>query len=312
MDNYAQSAHFNTLMSMKIGCVLIAYNPDVVTLKESVLLLSRQVNKIFIGDNTPKEAFSIAEQIAQHNQNIVYRRFGYNIGIAAAQNEGIKYFTTNKYDYILFMDQDSLVPDNMVTKLYKNIELLSSLGYHVGGIGPQPINKQNGRRYTDSTQNETILNGQIIKVKQIISSASLLPLQLFKQIGMMEESLFIDGVDYEWCWRAHAKANVDFFISLTTQLSHQLGEGDKFFLYRPIAITPPFRIYYQYRNYLWLVRRKYVPLEWKIKNGIKYLVKIFYYSLFSNQRRTYIKRFLHGIKDGLSQPKDTMHHNKIK
>ena len=42
------------MTSLKIGCILIAYCPEIITLKKSVMLLSRQVDKIFVGDNTPE------------------------------------------------------------------------------------------------------------------------------------------------------------------------------------------------------------------------------------------------------------------
>lgn len=266
------------------------------------MLLSRQVDKIFVGDNTPEGTFSAAEQIVQCMDNVIYCRFECNIGIAAAQNEGIKYFLKKDYDYILFMDQDSLVSENMVVSLCRDMEWLKNHGFHVGGIGPQPINKQNGKRYTEDFNVPTVADGKIIKVNQIISSASLIPVKLIRQVGMMDERLFIDGVDYEWCWRARVMAGVDFFISRTTSMLHQLGEGDKFFLFRKIAITSPFRIYYQYRNYLWLLRRTYVPIRWKLKNGIKYFIKIFYYTLFPSQRKLYARNICKGMKDGFRTP----------
>lgn len=38
----------------------------------------------------------------------------------------------------------------------------------------------------------------------IISSYSLVPLRNFLIVGNMDERLFIDFVDDDWCWRASA------------------------------------------------------------------------------------------------------------
>ena len=66
-----------------------------------------------------------------------------------------------------------------------------------------------------------------------------------------------------------------FFISESVQLSHQVGEGDRPFIFRKVAIPTPFRTFYQFRNYFRLVHRGYVPLYWKVSNGFKYSIKFF-------------------------------------
>lgn len=42
------------------------------------------------------------------------------------------------------------------------------------------------------------------KMHSIISSYSLVPLRNFLIVGNMDERLFIDFVDDDWCWRASA------------------------------------------------------------------------------------------------------------
>ena len=64
--------------------------------------------------------------------------------------------------------------------------------------------------------------------------------------------MFIDGVDHEWCWRAWHQAKLRSFIVEDALISHQLGEGDRRIAYKEIAIASSFRVYYQFRNYLWL------------------------------------------------------------
>ena len=36
------------------------------------------------------------------------------------------------------------------------------------------------------------------------------------------------------------------------EIGHMLGEGDRFFFLKKVAIASPFSVYYQVRNYLWL------------------------------------------------------------
>jgi rhamnosyltransferase len=120
---------------------------------------------------------------------------------------------------------------------------------------------------------------------------------------MLDDSLFIDGVDHEWCWRASFKLQLRFFIIESVILSHMLGEGDRHFLIRKVAIPTPFRTYFQFRNYFKLVKRNYVPIYWKFSNGFKYIIKYFYFSLMVKPRMEYFKMINKGIIDGLRNNK---------
>ena len=138
------------------------------------------------------------------------------------------------------------------------------------------------------------------KMHSIISSYSLIPIKNFYTVGLMEEHLFIDFVDQEWCWRAHYFNNMTCILVPDITITHELGISKKF-LGKRISISSPFRIYFQTRNLLWLRKRDYVPLYWKRTNIKKLIYKIIYYSLFSNKRIIYIKNIFKGIFDGLTQ-----------
>lgn len=81
-----------------------------------------------------------------------------------------------------------------------------------------------------------------------------------------------------------------------------MKEIDFFFL-KKVAIASPFRVYYQFRNYLWLCRRDYVPRYWKKKNGMKYFVKLFYFPICVAPRAMYLRRIVHGVISGLNPVK---------
>ena len=66
-------------------------------------------------------------------------------------------------------------------------------------------------------------NERIIEVQQTLSSGSLIPKKAFIEIGGMEEDLFIDLVDYEWCWRAQ-KQGFSTFVTKEVKMAHRLGE----------------------------------------------------------------------------------------
>lgn len=282
---------------MKIGCILVVYNPNIELTKKAIDTILPQVDLVSIIDNSTQK---ICQKVFEdYNEKCHYISMNGNVGIAGAQNEGLRYLLSLKYDYILFMDQDSISPNDLVVTLLNNLLILQNGKYNVGGIGPRPINRQNNQDYKALIKKGTIITPEITEVSEIISSGSLIPLENFQKTGFMEDKLFIDGVDHEWCWRARSLHKMRFFISENSKLSHQLGEGDKFFVIRNVAISTPFRMYYQFRNYLLLIRRGYVPMYWKVINGIKYSIKMFYYPIFVPPRKAYFVQILRGIRDGI-------------
>ena len=284
---------------MKIGCVLVLYNPNWDITTRAIEAVLPQVDKVSIVDNSPESQ----ESKIKEDGKIEYHFLNGNKGIAAAQNVGISSFIDQEYDYILFLDQDSIVESDLVPKLLAQVSKLQSNNVCIGAVGPRPVNRQQGKEYKGSVKKGIPYDGEVTEVTEIISSASLIPIDNFSKAGMMESELFIDGVDHEWCWRCHKTTGGRFFIVETAKLSHQLGEGDRRFLWKKVAIPTPFRTYYQFRNYFRLIPRSYVPLYWKLSNGLKYLIKLFYYPIFVSPRANYLINIYKGIRDGFRHRK---------
>ena len=280
---------------MKTGCVIVLYNQDNNLISIILDKILKQVDEVYISDN------SFINQASKFNGNInVYYNFlGGNVGIAKAQNEGVKYFIQKKYDYLIFLDQDSIPPINLVKELTIELLKLSENGINIGAIGPRPFNIRENKAYKGSVKAGKKIRPNLTKVTELISSASLIPIRNFLEVGLLDSDLFIDGVDHEWCWRASHKLKCQFFILESVKLDHMLGEGDRTFLFKKIAIPSPFRVFYQYRNYFILLKRGYVPFYWKVSNGLKYFIKYFYYSMILESKKEYFKQMNKGICAGL-------------
>jgi len=68
-------------------------------------------------------------------------------------------------------------------------------------------------------------------------------------VGLMDEDLFIDHVDSEWCFRAKAKGFQLFGVG-GAAMTHALGERRKeiwFLRRRIVTLHKPFRYYYIFR-----------------------------------------------------------------
>lgn len=282
-------------MHYHISAIIILFNPNFSILQSCIYRLLPQVDRLYLIDNTPEIDNST---LFEKYTKIKYVALKNNIGIAAAQNIGLR-LCINYSDFIFFLDQDSIVDQNIVGNLLKKFMWCINNNINIGAIGPRALNRESNKKYKGSIKKGKDIGNNLTEVSEIINSASLIPTNSFKQVGLMDASLFIDGVDHEWCWRGNHKQGYHYFIDEDSILSHKLGEGDRRFLFMKVAIPTPFRTYFQYRNFFYLIRRRYVPMYWKLSNGLKYLIKLFYYPLFVSPRREYIINIFKGITEGL-------------
>ena len=118
-------------------------------------------------------------------------------------------------------------------------------------------------------------------------------------MGYLDESLFIDGVDHEWCWRATSKGYVSGITSNVT-LTHFVGQNEFKIFGIQIILSSPFRYYYQTRNWLWLMRRNYVPKRWKINTSIKRIIYPLFFPFITKKWKEIYINIWRGVKDGLS------------
>ena len=284
---------------MKIGAVIVLYDPEQDKIEETVGALNNQVDEICLIDNSS----STHSSWFLNRRNLKYIYLGENKGIALAQNVGIRELQSLSCDYILFSDQDSKAMPTLVYSLLKVHSKLSQEGINVATVGTVAINERTGKKYPFRHrvfQKRTIGNSSILEVDYVRNSMSLTSSEVLNVVGTMDVSLFIDGVDSEWCWRARVKG-YRTFISEDSIIYHCLGKDDRHLLSKEITIPSPNRLFYQYRNFLWLLRRGYVPLRWKLKNFIKYLIKIPYYSLFCSPGGAYFRNIMSGIGAGFSK-----------
>lgn len=272
------------------------YNPDQVLLRDVLEAAKKQVDLVFIADNSTNQ--SDLSQLYSMD-GVDYQKMPGNVGIAAAQNVGIAFLLDRGYTHVFFLDQDSVIEPCLVKHLIEDLDELTSQGILVGGVGPRAVNRKTQKEYIGAINKGRPFNKHITEVTELISSGTLSELDHFKTVGLFDESLFIDVVDQEWCWRAAWCQKLRFFVSERAHMSHYFGEGDHWFLvnvHKPTA----FRIYYQYRNYVILLRKKYVPFYWKLSNGIKFSVKFVYFPLAFSPGWEYFKRMCKGLRDGLS------------
>ena len=222
----------------------------------------------------------------------------YNKGIALAQNQALEILLKEeKITHVVFLDQDSRLSADYPLAIAKEFERISKK-QKLAFLGPSVENASTGQEYKSVIHPNRITPEGFIPRREVISSGGCTTIDCLKAIGLNDNQLFIDYVDFEWCWRANSKGYV-CGITPRLSISHHVGRKTISLFGYQIIISAPGRYFYQFRNYLWLVRRKYVPLQWKIAMGIKNVARLFYFPLLVKQGGQSWKYMVKGIRAGL-------------
>ena len=276
----------------KVGVVIVVFHPNAFELQNKLKHLGADVI-IAVVDNTPVKEISIAQS------NVTYIPLHENTGIANAQNQGIGSLMERGCSHIVFFDQDSDFTEDFVRSMVSEYIRISAIRPNLFLLGPRVLNKTSGEQYRSVVHTEAAADCGFVLKREIISSGSCVSVDRLREVGKMDARLFIDYVDFEHCWRANDKG---FVCGVTDNvvLPHKVGSRELRFPrgYR-VIISAPFRYYYQYRNWLWLCRRSYVPRQWKLNTGVKFMARILYFPFAVNGWRVIEKNIFKGIYYGI-------------
>ena len=263
--------------------VVVFYNPT----KEQILKYEYLANSIrVVAVDNSKNQSSVS--------NIEYIPLYPNTGIAAAQNEGIKYAIREGYEFVLLMDQDSNIDNAFVLDMMNEYNILKKLHPEIGFLGPVFVDAESDQEY----KNYIGKGEDYTKVDNVIASGCLIQTETLKSVGGMDESLFIDLVDFEWGWRVVSNG-YQGYMTRNVKMTHSIGKEYHNWHGFVLGISAPFRYFYQYRNTLWLCKRDYVPFRWKVKSILRRTLDLLLVPLVSKEGIKCFKFMTKGIKMGL-------------
>jgi rhamnosyltransferase len=270
------------LNESEILAIVVSFNGQAKTL-ETVEQLRRFVGHVLVVDNGSDltsvtllgkydGSAAVSVMFLPENRGIGY---GLNMGVDKARQCG--------YRWLLTMDQDSYVDDGMIEK-YKDYVLR-----HADSLCLTPTLILNGDTNVHSNED----------VGYAITSGNLVRIDVFDRVGLYDEQLFIDGVDFDFSLRVR-KAGLKICRVVDGMMRHELGQshGRGGILKRFHTFHSPVRRYYMYRNLLVLVERygRLFPsfICRLIASHLIYLVTILFFGKDRLQSYIYIGR---GIAD---------------
>lgn len=278
-------------MNSELVIAIVLFKPEQEQLHK-IELLSSDYDLIVV-DNTPDE---LKIEFNINIKNGKYIPLNKNMGIAFAQNEAIKLAMKIGKKYILFFDQDTDVNHEYPLAILQEFKMLELKNSKTVALGPIIMDKDTSEAYKYHSEKQITEN--IILSSTLISSGTISPIWAFDKVGMMDEKLFIDYVDHEWCWRANTRGYI-CCMDLKLKMQHKVGYKTVHCFGFPYLLASPFRYFYQYRNSIWLQKRKYVPFAWKIKIFIRNVIGIFYIPFVSVSSLKCLHYMIKGIIAGI-------------
>ncbi|MFZ2889148.1 glycosyltransferase [Sulfuricurvum sp.] len=275
-------------MTEKVAAIVVYYHPTEISL-QNILTYLEEVDKLFIIDNSPNSNIDLVEKIVKgFPPKISYTFNNQNLGIATALNMGITYALKETYTYAFLIDQDSTIESKCVSFLIAALENDSS-AFIAGAIYKDP-------------DDPVYLNIPNVLQKSLtaITSGSLLRLSLTPAIGLHDEKLFIDYVDFEYSLRCNLLGYKVLRVP-TAKMIHKLGNFQRinfFGFHSYITNHSPIRKYYRLRNALYVWKKYFFHFpKWVIVDILRSCKDIFKCFIFEPDRFLQLKAYIYAIRD---------------
>jgi len=176
-------------------------------------------------------------------------------------------------------------------------------------VGPWYVDELSGRRSVVLRSKTFIVGYEPLRgipsapmpTEMLISSGSLIPLSAFAELGTFDAELFIDHIDTDWALRAH-QAGHWLAIVPDANMTHRLGDRVLRFWWgrwRLLPVHSPIRLYFTFRNSLWLYVRSHGHWRWILFDLKRLLAVTVIHLLAEGRRWPRVQNIVRGIRDGL-------------
>jgi rhamnosyltransferase len=296
-------------MATRVSAIVVTYHPGTARLAALLDAIAGQVDGVVIVDNgSPEVRAWLVDAARERGCELLLLEK--NTGVAAAHNIGIARARALGADSVLLLDQDSLPQENMVAALEGALRELARTGELVAAVGPCHMDRRS-RAQSPFIRFGLLFNRHLycggksgdpfIECDHLITSGSLIPAASFDRVGELDERLFVDTVDTEWCFRAQYKGYKLFGVC-SAEMGHAVGEGSVA-TWVPFAddvvVHGPNRLYYIIRNHIILYKRAYIPRRWVFQDFPRILFKAVVFSTAIRPRRANLAMMVRGFWDGV-------------
>ncbi|WP_422113882.1 glycosyltransferase [Gardnerella sp. DNF00622A] len=278
---------------MRICSGIITYNPTLIDVSTCLEALCNQVERVVIVDNASKNVKSLQEVVSKY-ANVTLVKNSQNIGFAKALTQVFEWAKSQGFNWVLTLNDDSVVPSNMISEYKKILESQGNL-----------VNQKNAKNSKIAVVCSLLknrLDGTILHSKchkdECITSGSLTSVEAWQKIGGFDEWLEIDGVDFDFSRRL-VRAGWKIVECQNVIMEHQIGKA------RSINLIIKHPIVWNHNaNRKYYIARNMQVVDYKMgtysyAKSLRAVVRdMIFVALWEKNKFAKIRAMIRGFKDG--------------
>lgn len=287
------AARIAVWINMHICAGIITYNPTLTDVSTCLEALCNQVERVIIVDNASKNVKSLQEIVSKY-ANVTLVKNSQNIGFAKALTQVFEWAKSQGFNWVLTLNDDSVVPSNMISEYKKILENQGSL-----------VNQKNAKNSKIAIVCSLLknrLDGTILHSKchedECITSGSLTSVEAWAKIGGFDEWLEIDGVDFDFSRRL-VRAGWKIVECQNVIMEHQIGKA------RSINLIIKHPIVWNHNaNRKYYIARNMQVVDYKMgtysyAKSLRAVVRdMIFVALWEKNKFAKIRAMVRGFKDG--------------
>lgn len=263
---------------------IVTYQPDLERLRENLTAVRPQVDGLVVVDNGSGNLAQI-QALCREFDGVEVLANPENRGIAAALNQIFGWAQTRQAQWVLTLDQDSVVYPDMMA-VYRSWPVQPQVGILTCLIRDRNLSQE--PEQAAACEAETVC--------KCITSGSLTRMEAYRKTGGFDEKLFIDGVDDDFCYAVAEKGYTVLRINRTLLL-HELGHCEEHVIFGirlAVFNHSPMRKYYITRNDVYLIHKHRLdPVRGYFVVYRRFLTVL----LFERQKGEKIRAMRKGLRD---------------
>jgi GT2 family glycosyltransferase len=266
---------------LKIAIILLNFNSyqDTYECVESIIKTNESNYQIFIVDNASQDdSYYKLKKDFSDSKVVSFLASKENLGFSGGCNIGIKEALHQNFDYVLLLNNDTIVTNHFLTEMLSLAEYESNIGI----VGGKTLFNDDRKSVWDAggyiceksfrgirrRENHPDIN-KVNEVGFVTCCLALVKAEVFTKIGLLPEAYFFGSEEWEFSLRAK-RAGYKLMYTPKAIIYHKVGRSHDH--------TSAKMLYNTYRNRILFVKRNFSKTSYKIFMfkflGLKLLQKL--------------------------------------